>query len=86
MAEPYQIHPVDQVPHAWLTCFCMAFVYEAPAGGSWYRVIRVTAGPDIPVGSKVDVTWTVLTNPDWFPMEEVASRAHDRSRAERGGP
>jgi cytochrome c1 len=77
MAEPYQVHPASQIPHTWLTCYCLAFVYEALAEGAWYRAIRLTIAPDTEPGSKVDAIWTILTDPEWFPMEkpELAAAA-----------
>lgn len=66
---PHQESPDSLGPHVWPTCLCMSFVYEAPPAGSWYRVIRMTASPDIPPGSRVDVLWMVLTDPALFPKE-----------------
>lgn len=64
---PHQESPGSQAPNVWPTCMCMSFVYTAPAEGAWYRVIRLTASPDMPAGSKVDILWTVLTDPSVFP-------------------
>jgi mono/diheme cytochrome c family protein len=72
MAMPHQDTPGALGPDTWLTCFCFAFIYQAPANGAWYRVINVGVSPGIPVGSKVDALWTILTDPAVFAMEEVA--------------
>lgn len=50
----------------WPTCFCVAGVHWAPPEGSWFRVIRLRAGPKLAPGTKVDLTWTVVTDPNWF--------------------
>jgi hypothetical protein len=67
IALPHQESPGELGPKTWLTCFCMAFVYEAPAEGVWYRVIEVATAPDTPAGSKIDAQWTILTDPAVFP-------------------
>lgn len=67
IALPHQESPGELGTKTWLTCFCMAFVYQAPAGGVWYRVIEVATAPDTPVGSKIDATWTVETDASVFP-------------------
>ncbi len=64
---PHQESPGNLARHFWPTCLCMSMTYKAPAEGSWYRVIRVAVGPDIPPGSKVDSIWPVLTDPSVFP-------------------
>jgi hypothetical protein len=63
---PHQDSPAYLAHFAKLTCFCLSFVYEAPANGSWYRVIRVAVNPDTPTGSKIDAVFTILTNPADF--------------------
>ena len=69
LAMPHQESPGQLSAKTWLTCFCLAFIYEAPAEGAWYRVIRVAASPDMPPGSKVDALWTILTDPSVFPTD-----------------
>lgn len=64
---PHREVPAARAPDTWLTCLCMAFVYKAPPGGSWYRVVKLKVSPDIPVGSKIDVVWPVLTDPAVLP-------------------
>jgi hypothetical protein len=66
VALPHQDSPSYLAQFAKLTCFCLSFVYEAPADGSWYRVIRVGINPDTPVGSKIDAVFTILTDPNDF--------------------
>lgn len=66
LALPHLEDPSETSPQIWLTCFCLNFMYAAPPEGSWYRVIRVRAGPDLEPGTKVDTTWTVLTDPSQF--------------------
>ena len=66
---PHQEAPGSLAPMVWSTCLCMSFVYTAPAQGAWYRVIRLTASPDMPPGSKVAMLWTTLTDPAVFPTE-----------------
>ncbi len=73
---PHQEWPGHLARYVWPTCLCMSFVYQAPANGAWYRVIRLRVSPDIPPGSKVDALWTVLTDPSVFPKApEVAVTA-----------
>lgn len=69
LVTPHQESPGNLAQHVWPQCLCFSFVYKAPAEGAWYRVIKVTAGPGIPPGSKVDVAWTVLTDPTVFPKD-----------------
>jgi hypothetical protein len=66
VALPHQDSPSYLAYFAKLTCFCLSFVYEAPKGGSWYRVIMVGTNPATPAGSKIDAVFTILTNPDEF--------------------
>ncbi len=70
MVMPHRESPASLAPQTWLTCFCMAFVYRAPAEGSWYRVLRLKVSPNMPPGSKVDALWTILTDPADFPMKD----------------
>ncbi len=67
MAVPHQDSPGALNGMIWPQCLCFSYAYEAPAGGSWYRVIELTASPDIPIGSKVDILWTMLTDSSVFP-------------------
>ena len=69
LVMPHQESPWSLANHFWPTCLCMSFTYKSPPEGSWYRVIRITAGPDMPPGSKVDSVWPVLTDPSVFPHE-----------------
>lgn len=64
---PHREIPADKAEYSWLTCLCMSFAYKAPAEGAWYRVVRLKVSPDIPVGSKIDVIWPVLTDPAVLP-------------------
>lgn len=66
---PHQESLGSLAPMVWPTCLCMSYVYRAPAQGAWYRVIRLTASPDMPPGSKVDLVWITLTDPAVFPTE-----------------
>lgn len=66
---PHQESPGSLAAHVWPACLCMSFVYEAPAGGAWYRVIRVQVSPDIPAGSRVEALWPVLTDSEVFPTD-----------------
>jgi hypothetical protein len=68
LALPHQESPGSLGPKTWLTCFCLTFIWEAPEEGAWYRVIRVAVSPDTPAGSRIDATWTILTDPDVFPV------------------
>ncbi len=81
---PHQEWPGALARYVWPTCLCMSFVYQAPANGAWYRVIRLTVSPDIPPGSKVDALWTVLTDPSVFPAvpEATVSKATPTPAAE----
>jgi hypothetical protein len=67
IALPHQDSPGSLATKTWLTCFCLTFIYEAPAEGAWYRVIRVAVSPDTPAGSKIDAQWTIVTDPAVFP-------------------
>ena len=67
---PHRESPFGQAPNVWLTCLCMSHVYEAPAQGAWYRVIRVKVSPTMPPGAKVDALYTVLTDPAVFPERD----------------
>ncbi len=78
---PHQESPGSLGPQTWLTCLCMAFVYQAPARGAWYRVIQVKAGPDMPAGARVDVLWPVLTDPAAFPTDSLAMAVAAPARA-----
>jgi hypothetical protein len=53
----------------WPTCFCVAVPHWVPPEGGWFRVIRLRAGPKLEPGIKVDLTWTVLTDPSDFKSE-----------------
>jgi hypothetical protein len=62
-SEPADLETRAQV---WPTCFCVAVPHWAPPEGFWYRVIRIRVGPDLEPGAKLDLTWTVLTDPSKF--------------------
>ena len=70
MVMPHRESPAGLAAETWLTCFCMAHIYWAPAEGTWYRVLRVKVSPNMAPGSKVDALWTILTDPADFPMKE----------------
>ncbi len=70
MAMPHRESPAGLAAETWLTCFCMAHVYRAPAEGAWYRVLRVKVSPKMAPGSKVDALWTILSDPSDFPMKD----------------
>ncbi|MFQ5795194.1 MAG: hypothetical protein ACE5JP_09115 [Candidatus Bipolaricaulia bacterium] len=67
LALPHQESPGQHQSDTWLTCFCLSFIYSAPAEGAWYRVIRVTVSPDMPAGTQISALWTILTDPAVFP-------------------
>jgi hypothetical protein len=69
MALPHQDSPGGLNAMIWPQCLCFSFPYEASGGGAWYRVIELTASPSIPVGSKVDILWTYLTDDSVFPKK-----------------
>lgn len=57
-------------------CFCASVPWFAPAGGSWYRTIYTGFDAGMPVGSKMAIVWTVVTDPSqWalLPGETVDS-------------
>ena len=66
MVLPHRELPSSAAPDTWLTCLCMSFTYMAPAEGAWYRVVKIKISPDMPVGSRVDVIWPILTDPAVF--------------------
>lgn len=66
---PHQESPGSSGAYVWPQCLCMSFTYEAPADGSWNRVIKITVSPEAPPGSKIDSLWTVLTDPSVFPED-----------------
>lgn len=67
MFLPHREVPGSTAKDTWLTCLCLSFTYKAPPEGSWYRVVKLKVSPDIPVGSKIDVIWPVLTDPAVLP-------------------
>lgn len=65
-SEPSDLETRAQI---WPTCFCVATPHWAPPEGFWYRVIRIRVGPKLEPGTKVDLTWTVLTDLSDFKSE-----------------
>lgn len=66
-------------------CFCVAVPFSAPPGGSLYRTIYIDFGPDIPAGTKMVVTWTVVSDPTQWPLLP-GENAEDLIQAIAGGP
>jgi len=61
---PHEDAPESLGPNIELKCLCFPtyneLPYNVPAEGSWYKVIRVSVGSDMPVGSKMDSLYKVL--------------------------
>ena len=55
-----QIDPAAALPFARAICWCAAIPFSAPAGGAFYRTLKVGVGPNTPVGAKVIVEWPVI--------------------------
>jgi len=55
-----QIDPVVALPFARAICWCAAIPFSAPAGGAFYRTLKVGVGPNTPIGAKVIVEWPVI--------------------------
>ncbi len=54
-----QIDPVVALPFARAICWCAAIPFSAPAGGAFYRTLKVGVGPNTPIGAKAIVEWPV---------------------------
>ena len=54
------VDPVAALPFARAICWCAAIPFSAPAGGAFYRTLKVGVGPNTPVGAKVIVEWPVI--------------------------
>ena len=61
---PHEDAPDSLAPHVELKCLCFPTYnevpYKVPAEGSWYKVIQVSMGSDMPAGSKIDSLYKVL--------------------------
>jgi cytochrome c oxidase subunit 2 len=61
---PHKDAPESLAPHVELKCLCFPTYnqvpYKVPAEGSWYRVIKVAVGSDMPAGSKMDSLYNVF--------------------------
>ena len=55
-----QIDPFAALPFARAICWCAAIPFSAPAGGAFYRTLKVGVGPNTPIGAKVIVEWPVI--------------------------
>ncbi len=55
-----QIDPVAALPFARAICWCAAIPFSAPAGGAFYRTLKVGVGPNTPIGAKAIVEWPVI--------------------------
>ena len=55
-----QIDPFAALPFARAICWCAAVPFSAPAGGAFYRTLKVGVGPNTPVGAKAIVEWPVI--------------------------
>ena len=55
-----QIDPAAALPFARAICWCAAIPFSAPAGGAFYRTLKVGVGPNTPVGAKAIVEWPVI--------------------------
>ncbi len=54
------VDPVAALPFARAKCWCAAIPFSAPAGGAFYRTLKVGVGPNTPVGAKAIVEWPVI--------------------------
>ena len=61
---PHQDAPSNLASHVDFKCLCFPTFnqvpYKVPAEGSWYKVIQVGVGSDMPAGSRVDSLYKVL--------------------------
>lgn len=61
---PHEDAPESLGPDIELKCLCFPTYnevpYNVPAEGSWYKVIQVSVGSDMPAGSKMDSLYKVL--------------------------
>jgi hypothetical protein len=54
------VDPAAALPFARAICWCAAIPFSAPAGGAFYRTLKVGVGPNTPVGAKAIVEWPVI--------------------------
>ncbi len=55
-----QVDPAAALPFARAICWCAAIPFSAPAGGAFYRTLKVGVGPNTPVGAKAIIEWPVI--------------------------
>lgn len=62
-AAPHHVRPEAASLGFEFACLCLNHVYEAPAGGYWYRVVELTLQSDFG-GSALTVRHTLIAKPD----------------------
>jgi cytochrome c oxidase subunit 2 len=64
LIAPHQDAPSNLASHVDFKCLCFPTFnqvpYKVPAEGSWYKVIQVGVGSDMPAGSRLDSLYKVL--------------------------
>jgi len=54
------VDPEAALPFARALCWCAAIPFKAPAGGAFYRTIKVGVAINTPPGAKAIVSWPVV--------------------------
>jgi|GEM_PF-1559693 len=54
------VDPEAALPFARALCWCAAIPFKAPAGGAFYRTIKVGVAANTPPGAKAIVNWPVV--------------------------
>ncbi len=54
------VDPTAALPFARAICWCAAIPFSAPAGGAFYRTLKVGVAPNTPAGAKAIVEWPVI--------------------------
>ncbi len=54
------VDPEAALPFARALCWCAAITFKAPAGGAFYRTIKVGVAINTPPGAKAIVNWPVV--------------------------
>lgn len=68
VALAWSVQPLSVKLDTYPTCFCLSLPYTAPAHGAWYRTIYIALDKKLKPGTKMAITWIVVTDPSQYSL------------------
>lgn len=67
-ALAWSAQPLSVKLYTYPSCFCLSLPYTAPAHGAWYRTIYLALDKKLKPGTKMAITWIVVTDPSQYSL------------------